>query len=135
VTVELFCLCDAATEAGGKLNILGAFDRVWSAEAPVQIAQCAVAARVRFAREEEGKHQLRITLSDDDGKLAIPALDSAMEIRFGGGELTVPINLVVLLPQLKLPHFGDYTVDLALDANHVASLPLAVRRTVEAARG
>jgi len=135
VTVELFCLCDAATEAGGKLNILGAFDRVWSKEVPAQVAQCAVAARVRFGREEEGVHQLRITFSDDDGALVIPALDSTIELRFAGGELTLPINLIVLLPQLKLPRIGDYTVDLALDATHVASLPLAVRRPAEGQRG
>ena len=128
MTIELFCVCDAATESGGKLNILGAFDRIWSSEAPVQITQCAVVARVRFARGEAGTHQLRITLSDDDGVLVVPSLDSKIELRFGEGELTMPMNLVVLLPQLKLPRFGDYTVDLALDANHMESLPLAVRR-------
>jgi hypothetical protein len=135
VNVEIFCLCDAATEAGGKLNILGAFDRVLSTELPAQVTQCAVAARVRFSREEEGEHQLRITFSDDDGALVIPALDSKIDLRFAGGELTLPINLIVLLPHLKLPRLGDYTVDLALDAVHVASLPLAVRRPVEGQRG
>lgn len=135
MNVELFCVCDAATESGGKLNVLGAFDRVWSNEAPLTVTQCAVVARLRFQREEEGQHQLRVTFSDDDGKLVIPALDSAIELRFTGPEMTLPINLIILLPGLKLPHFGDYTVDLALDANHVASRPLAVRRAGEPARG
>jgi hypothetical protein len=30
MNLELFALCDAATEAGGKLNLLGAFDAIVS---------------------------------------------------------------------------------------------------------
>jgi hypothetical protein len=134
MTLEIFCLCDAATENGGKLNILGAFDRVWSNEAPAIVNHCAVAARVRFSRAEEGAHRLRITFADDDGQLVIPALESTLDIRLPGGELSVPVNFIILLPSLKLPRFGDYTIDLALDGNHLGSLPLAVRQVGEGAR-
>ncbi len=126
--VELFCLCDAATEAAGKLNILGAFDRVWTRESPATLAHCAVAARVRFSRIEEGTHRIRISFSDEDGHPVIPPMESGIELRFPQNELSVPINLIVILPQLKLPRLGDYSIDLALDANHVASLPLLVRQ-------
>ncbi len=129
--VELFCLCDAATEAGGKLNVLGAFDRVWAREAPVTIAHCAVAARIRFSRIEEGAHQLRITFADDDGSLVLPPMESRIDLRFANQDLSVPINLIILMPQLKLPRFGDYTIDLALDATHLSSLPLMVRHVPE----
>ena len=126
--VELFCICDAATEAVGKLNVLGAFDRVWAREVPVTLSHCAVAARIRFSRIEEGAHRLRITFADEDGNLVVPAMESSMELRFGSNDLSVPINVIVLLPQLKLPRYGDYTIDLALDANHLSSLPLLVRQ-------
>lgn len=125
--VELFCLCDAATEAAGKLNVLGAFDRVWTREVPATLAHCAVAARVRFSRIEEGAHRIRISFADEDGQLVIPPMESGIELRFPANELSVPINLIVILPQLKLPKLGDYTIDLAIDANHLASLPLIVR--------
>jgi hypothetical protein len=131
--VELFCLCDAATEAGGKLNILGAFDRIWAREAPVTIAHCAVAARIRFSRLEEGAHRLRISFADDDGTLVLPPMESVIELRFANHDHSVPINLIVLMPQLKLPRFGDYTIDLAFDANHLSSLPLMVRHHPEPA--
>ena len=77
---ELFCLCDAATEAAGKLNVLGAFDRVWTREIPATLAHCAVAARVRFSRIEEGTHRIRISFSDDDGHPVIPPMESGIEI-------------------------------------------------------
>lgn len=124
---ELFCLCDAATEAGGKLNILGAFDRVWAREAPVTLSHCAVAARIRFSRLEEGAHRLHISFADEDGNLVLPPMESTIELRFANQDLSVPINIIVLMPQLKLPRFGDYTIDLALDGNHAGSLPLLVR--------
>jgi len=129
--VELFCLCDAATEAGGKLNILGAFDRIWSREAPITLTHCAVAARIRFSRIEEGVHRIRITFADEDGQLVLPPMESALDLRFAPNDVSVPINLIVLMPQLKLPRFGDYTIDLALDANHLGSLPLMIRRVPE----
>ena len=35
MTPEIFTFCDAATiDAGGKINILGAFDRIYAFEAP-----------------------------------------------------------------------------------------------------
>ena len=47
--VELYVLCDAATaDAGGKLNILGVFDRLNAREAPVTHPLCALAVRLRF---------------------------------------------------------------------------------------
>ena len=33
--LEIFTLCDAATDSVGKLNILGSFDTLWAREAPV----------------------------------------------------------------------------------------------------
>ncbi|MFM7102155.1 MAG: DUF6941 family protein [Verrucomicrobiota bacterium] len=129
--LELFCICDAATEAGGKLNILGAFDRLWAREAPIVFNYCAVAARVRFSRIEEGLHRLRVSFADEDGHLVIPTMDSGIEIRFAGQDDSIPINLIVSLPQLRLAKFGDYAIDLAVDSNHLGSLPLLVRRAQE----
>lgn len=127
--VEIFCLCDAATEGGGKLNILGAFDRVWTRETPATLGQCAVAARLRFSRIEEGTHRIRVSFADEDGQLVIPPMESTIDFRFPANELSLPVNLIVVLPNLKLPKLGDYTIDLAIDAHHLASLPLMVRQS------
>jgi len=40
--VEIFALCDAATDSGGKLNILGAFDRVSTRQFPAVHPPCAL---------------------------------------------------------------------------------------------
>jgi len=131
--LELFCICDAATEAGGKLNVLGAFDRIWARETPVVYPHCSVVVRVRFNRIEEGAHRFRVTFADDDGNLIIQPMESGIEIRFGGSEVSIPLNLILSIHQFKLPRFGDYTIDLAIDANHLGSLPLLIRQANDSA--
>ncbi|MGC2353423.1 MAG: hypothetical protein WA496_08510, partial [Candidatus Udaeobacter sp.] len=60
--VEIFTLCDAATvDAGGKLSILGSFDRLNAREVPVIHPQCSLAIKLRFERVEEGKKRFRIS--------------------------------------------------------------------------
>ena len=57
--IEVFSLCDAATvDAGGKLNILGAFDTIWAANIPVVYPHFGVALRVRFNSIERGEHKV-----------------------------------------------------------------------------
>ena len=53
MNVELFVLCDAATDYQGKLNILGTFDAIRAKEMPVVYPLCTVALRMRFQKTEE----------------------------------------------------------------------------------
>lgn len=125
--LEVLSLCDAATEAGGKLNILGAFDRLWAHQVPVVHPHCSVALRIRFDRIEEGPHKFRVTLADEDGHLVIEPLESVLDIRFGPDEVSLPVNLILFIHQLKLHRYGDYAVDVTVDGFHLGSIPLAVR--------
>ncbi len=50
---ETFALCDAATDQGGKLNILGTFDTLYVPSVPAKHASCAIALRVRVEKSEE----------------------------------------------------------------------------------
>jgi hypothetical protein len=62
VNVEVFALCDAATDSGGKLNVLGAFDSLQVGAYPTVYPHCAVAVRIRFRRIEQGKPSLLAAL-------------------------------------------------------------------------
>jgi hypothetical protein len=37
-------------------------------------------------------------------------------------------NMILNLQGLKFPGFGEYSIDLAIDGRHEASLPLYVRK-------
>ena len=126
--LEVFCLCDAATVTGGKLNVLGAFDSLFATQIPAVHSQCAIALRMRFTRIEEGDHRIKITVVDEDGKAVMPALEGKMAVRFGAEDDSTVANFIINIQQLKLEKFGQYSIDLALDARHEGSLPLLVKK-------
>jgi hypothetical protein len=125
--VEIFTLCDAATvDAAGKLNILGSFDRLNAKQVPATHPQCALAIKLRFERIEAGLKRLRIAFVDSDGAAVMPALDATTEVQFRGDDSTVTVPLALVIQQLRLPRFGEYSIDLAVDERHEASIPLFV---------
>ena len=126
--VEIFTLCDAATaDVGGKLNILGSFDRLQAASVPVTHPLCALAIKVRFEKLEEGLKRVRISFMDADGKPVMPTLDANTQVSFPPNEHSVTACLVLQLQQLKLPNYGEYSIDLGIDGRQEASIPLFVR--------
>ena len=128
MNIEIFSLCDAATENDGKVNLLGAFDTVASREEPVTIGHCAVALRLRFKRIESGAHQVRLALVDADGRAVIPAFQTLMNIRVREPQESAVANLILNLQQVKLGSFGRYAVDLAVDGRQEGSLPFYIRQ-------
>jgi hypothetical protein len=126
--VEIFTLCDAATtDAAGKLNILGSFDRLNAREVPVIHPNCALAVKLRFERIEEGQRRIRITFVDVDGAAILPAIDATTEVKFLGTESSSSASFAINIQQLKLPKFAEYSIDLAVDGRHDASIPLFVK--------
>ncbi|HHT9159631.1 MAG TPA: DUF6941 family protein [Candidatus Brocadiaceae bacterium] len=121
---EVFVLCDAATETVGKLNILGAFDNIYSRSSPATHPQCAIALRVRFNQIEKGEHKIRVNIVDEDGKLIMPSLDAKINVDFPQNMDSSIANLILNIHGLKIEKFGKYSVDLAIDGRQEASLPL-----------
>lgn len=125
--VEIFTLCDAATtDAAGKLNILGSFDRLYAKQAPVTHPQCALAIKLRFERLEEGTKSISIAFVDADGASVMPTLTTATKVQFQPNDSSATASLVLVIQQLKLPKFGEYSIDLAVDGDQKASIPLVV---------
>jgi hypothetical protein len=127
--LEIFALCDAATDQNGKLNILGAFDTIFAPQLPLVYQNCAVAAKMRWDKTEEGRKQIRISFSDPDGRAVIPALDAPIEVRVPDNAhdiTTSATNFVVTIQQIKLERAGEHEIDLFLDGELQGSLPLYI---------
>jgi hypothetical protein len=127
--VEAFLLCDAATDQQGKLNVLGAFDTVFAKEVPAVHPACAVAARIRFSKVEQGEHAVRICVIDQNGKEVVPKLDGKVSVLVAEDASSMAVNLVLNFQRLKLPDYGEYSIDLAIDGEQKASLPFFVRNS------
>lgn len=126
MNIEAFLLCDAATDQQRKLNVLGAFDAIYFQKLPAQYPACALAARVRFQKVEEGDHTIRIYIMDDDGASIGPKLDGNISVKIHDTVGTAVVNLILNMRGLEFKRFGNYRVDLAIDGNIQASLPLRV---------
>jgi len=130
--LEIFSLCDAATaDFNGKMNILGAFDTIVADSVPAVNPQCTIALRVRFDSIEKGEHGVTVNFVDQDGKHIIPPASGQITIDFPPEQRSGSANLIFTIQGLRLDRFGEYSIDLALDGRHEASLPLIVKRRVK----
>ena len=126
--VELFALCDFAADYGGKLSIIGTFDSIFAKQMPAVHAQCCLAVRLRFEKIEEGQKRVRLSITDDDGKLVLPAMEIPINVVMPPDAGSNTIQVVANIGGMKLETFGEYSIDLALDGRHEASIPLFARR-------
>jgi len=126
--LEVFTLCDAASDYQGRLCILGVFDSIFATDVPATHPSCSVVVRMRFKKVEVGKHTLTLHLVDYDGNMVIPPLNGEFQIQLPQQEQQGNINLVLNLQGLTFKTYGRYAINLAIDGREIGSLPLTVRK-------
>jgi hypothetical protein len=126
--IQIAALCDAASDYGGKLCVLGAFDSLLTQNFPALHPQCAIALRIVFEKIEEGQHKLRIALVDDDGGSVMPPIELPVNAGVPPDASFVSQNIIVSIQQLKFERAGTYSIEIAVDDRHQKSIPLAVRQ-------
>ena len=124
--IEVFALCDAATESHGKLNVLGTFDQLVAARLPVIHPACAVALRIRFDAHEAIEHRIRLRMLDPDGQPFMKEMETSVRPRFREDLSSTAINLILNMQRIKFDAFADYALLLELNGVEEASLPLRV---------
>lgn len=131
--VQVAVLCDAATDYGGKLNLLGTFDTIVAPKLPAVHPHCSIALRVVFSRIEEGQHKIRMNFVDEDGHSIMPGVDIPAEVAFAGEASILSRNFIINIQHLKFAKAGHYGIDIAIDGRHETSIPLQVRLAPQAA--
>ena len=126
--VEVFTLCKAATiDSSGSLSILSTFDTITATQIPIVYPTCSLAVRLRFDKIEEGNKTLKLSFIDADGKKVLHTIEKSFTISIPSNSSTGSISFPLLLQQIKLKTFGDYSINLAMDGDLVADVPLCVR--------
>ena len=126
--IQIAILCDAATDNNGKLNILGTFDTIYSAQLPATHPQCSIALRMTFSKGEEGHHKVRLSFGDEDGKPVMQIPDIPLEVVLPEDTIFISRNVVVNIQQLKFEKPGLYSIDIAMDGRQEGSIPLLVKQ-------
>ena len=125
MNVQLATICDSASDYGGKLCVLGAFDTLCSREFPVVHPQCSLAVRMTFDAADIGKHQLFIRCIDPAGQECLPALEQVIEVAFPSSFVPfVTRNIVLNLQRLRIERQGVYQWLVQVGTRTLASIPL-----------
>ncbi len=128
MNVQVAVLCDAATDDNGKLNLLGAFDTILTPQLPAVHPQCSIALRITFYQEDEGQHKLRVNFVDADGRSIMPNFPPLpLQVVLPEETHFVTRNFIVNMQHIKFDQPGLYSVDVFVDDEQVASIPLFVR--------
>ena len=120
-------LCDAATDDNGKLNVLGSFDTIYAPQLPAVHPQCAVALRVTFMSGDEGARKLALNFVNADGHAIMPTIEIPVEVALPDDAYFLTRNFIFNIQQLKFAEAGLYSVDIRLDGESRANIPLQVK--------
>ena len=127
MNVDVFTLCDFAQNTpGNKMNIVGTFNRIFARQIPAVHPLCALAVLMRFEQIEQGTKNIRVSIIDLDGRPVVPILEAQLNVQISPKESDASVPLAVVIQQISLPRFGEYSVDLAVDGRQEASIPLYV---------
>ncbi len=127
MNIQVAVLCDAATDDNGKLNLLGAFDTIYTQQLPAVHPQCSIALRVTFSSADEGKHSLALNFVDADGHSIAKFPPIPVEVALPDDMHFGTRNFIVNIQQLKFDNPGLYSIDIMLDGQSQANIPLLVR--------
>lgn len=126
--VEFLTLCDYAVAVpGGKLTIVGTFDRLAVPVLPHQQPSFYLVAKVRFDITEAGEKRLQFTFTDPDGKQigALPEMKVPVKLR--EEDYTAAMQVVFRIAGLPLAQAGDHSVNLLIDGKPETSVSLAIQ--------
>lgn len=129
---QVATLCDSAADYQGKLCVLGTFDTIMAPNLPAAHPQCSVALRIAFRKGEEGEHVFQVRIIDEDGGSIVPPIDAKIMVQIPENVFFFCRNAVLNFQQLKFEQEGLYSVDVDVNGQQRASIPLQVRRIRQA---
>lgn len=131
MVVESFTLSDFAQDSFGKLIVVGVFDAIMVKDFPAAHPSMAIAARIRFPVYELGEHSARVEIRDSQGRMLAPPLDGRININNIGTD-SACANLTLNLMNIRFEFENTWRISLLIDGQERASIPLFIRRTVNA---
>jgi hypothetical protein len=133
--VQVAVLADAANiSAQGKLNILGAFERIVAQGFPALHPSMALVLRLKLGYEDgRGLHTLRVTFRDEDGREGGTATADVQvgEIPPGG---FISTNQILNFAAVQFAKAGHYVFEVFWDEASKARVDLLVMGPPDKAR-
>lgn len=119
MNVDIFTLCDSAQDYNGKMIIVGTFNSFQLSSFPSPYPDISIAVRLRFDKDEIGKHTIEISIiKSDDNKYLVNPVHAQFDIKEANDDnLNYYTNFILKLNNILIPSAGKYTVILKVDGN------------------
>lgn len=126
--IEIFAICDAATNSSGKLNLLGTFDTILAEKFPCTHSHCSIAVRLRFEKKEEGKHNIIICFASENEPDNLPKVETSINVTLNEKLDSIATNMVINFQKIIFKKPGIYTIKMIYDNKIVSSIPLRLEQ-------
>jgi hypothetical protein len=136
--IQIATLCDFAADYNGKLVITGTFDTLAARALPVVHPACSLAMRFCFTPEDAGRHQLSITIINEDGEALDPnnmPIKPEFEVQLPKNTPFLTRNVVMNLQGLRFSAAGIYSIDIGCDDEILVRLPLRIVQVSQGPNG
>jgi hypothetical protein len=124
--IESFVICDAASDYGGKLCILGAFDSFVISNFPYTHPLCSIAIRIRYLQSEQGEHDFHLLIISNDQTEKMAELKGRIKVEISKDVKSGVINLISILQALQIKNAGEYSIVLRMDGSEIGAIPLNI---------
>jgi hypothetical protein len=94
---------------------------------PAVHPQCSVALRATFMPGDEGTRKLSLNFINADGRSIMQAIELPVPVTLPDEAHFLTRNFIINIQQLKFAEAGLYSVDVRVDDQSQASIPLLVK--------
>ena len=126
--VEMFTLCEGATEQEGRLSLVGTYESISAACFPCVVPQITVVLRVRFWPHEGCLHAFRLVLTSPDGNPLGVMLETMAALQSSHDHRSTACNLIARLQNMEIEAPGEHTFDFYVDDRLEGRLPVSFCR-------
>jgi len=126
--VSILLLADYANvEQGGKINVMGIFDRINAPQFPVRHPSMYLVAKLNSELGETSQErQITIKLIDEDGKDIAMLLQQTVNVPPGHEGTRPEFRFIMEMRDIVFPQPGTYSFVVLVDNDHKKDLPLTV---------
>lgn len=125
--LEFAFLCDAASEAAGKIYALGiGVDRLHVRELPARHGRLTLVARLAFPATEQGVHPFELRLVDADGQDVSTPVAGELSVNVSDEATAARVNILIDVLNAEFRAPGPHELTLSIDGRNLVVLPLDV---------
>lgn len=135
--VSILLLADYANvEQGGKINVMGIFDRINAPQFPVRHPSMYLVAKLNseLGETRQDRH-ITIKLVDEDGKDVATLLQQTVSVPTGYEGARPEFRFIMEMRDIVFPEPGIYSFVVLIDNDHKKDLPLTVSQSEPAQPG